>query len=226
MQQHTNIFKYIKFKISMQKPEISKIKSIYDYVSAETQNLKFSNGAFVFGRADSLVAKRAADLYRSDLVDYILITGGIGKDSGPLPNLNPPLPEATYLGALLVFDHNISSNNIYLETRPTNGGECCRFGIEKIIEEKLPRINLTTVAHSTSLKRVTATLKLEAKKSNFNTNLQSARTAYNFNPSNPIDQKEAVAELIRLADWPAKGWCTPQEDLPLDLVDYAKSLTI
>jgi hypothetical protein len=47
-------------------------------------------------------------------------------------------------------------------------------------------------------------------------------TAYRFDAENPSDRAEAAAELLRLADWPAKNWIGLQADLPLNLVDFVR----
>ena len=203
------------------KAEPEKFKAIFGYLSAETPIKSFNDGAFVFCRADPLIAKRAAEFYHSFLVDYIMFTGGIGKDSGDLASKG--LTEATYQRKLAIEKHFIPSSNIYTETKATNGGENCRFGIDMLLENNLRHKDLIIVCHATSLRRVAATFEVEAAKKNFKTNIRQARTNYQFNPENPIDQQEASAELLRLADWPAKGWCTAQADLPQDLVEYARA---
>ena len=63
-------------------PEPEKIKKIFEYLYNPTTDLVQANGAFVFCRDDPLVAARAAELYHNQLVNYIMLTGGIGKDSG------------------------------------------------------------------------------------------------------------------------------------------------
>ena len=56
------------------------------------------------------------------------------------------------------------------------------------------------------------------------TKFERVGTNYPFDAHKPLDQREAVAELLRVADWPAiYGW-NAAEDLPQDLVDYARFL--
>lgn len=45
---------------------------------------------------------------------------------------------------------------------------------------------------------------------------------YPFDPSNPSDQSEAKAEMLRLIEWPEKSWLLPQDELPEDLVDFVQ----
>ena len=206
----------------MTKIETEKIKEIYDYLSDSTNPLIKANGAFVFCRDDPLVAKKTATLFQNNLIDYAMFTGGIGKDSGYLTDLQ--LPEAKWQAALLNLIYQIPSKQIYVEPHATNGGECCRFGIDTVVNNSLPHQDLIIVCHPTSLRRTSATLEMEAKKKGFKSNYQRIGTDYIFNANNPQDQQEAIAELIRLTDWPAKGWCTLQEDLPYELVSYAREL--
>ena len=197
-----------------------KINRMFDYLSAGTYPLAHADGAFVFGRADPLVAVRTAELLTNRLVDYALIVGGIGKDSGHLKELK--CPEAIYLAGLLRWRHAIPDGKIWVESSPTNGAECCQRGIEFILNEDLRHARLTVVVHPTSLRRIRATLDVHGSARKFNTEWQSTGTEYKFNPENPADQREATAELLRLADWPINGWCAPQADLPLDLVEVAR----
>jgi hypothetical protein len=203
-----------------------KIEKMFEYLSASSSELEKADGAFVFGRSYPLVASRVADLYSEGLMDYVMITGGIGKDSGSLKKLR--MPEAMYQGALLVWEHGFPPEKLFLEKTAENGGECCRKGIDTIFNanggEGLPHAKIITVVHATSLRRVQATLEVEGTKKGFDPNYQTAVTRYGFNPGNPRDQKEAVEEMLRLADWPGKGWCTEQSDLSQDLVDYARHL--
>jgi len=74
-----------------------------------------------------------------------------------------------------------------------------------------------------SARRLGETLKYEAsKKTGVIPVVHHAPTAYEFDPKNPIDRDEAAAELLRLADWPTKGWLSVQEDIPEDLVDFIR----
>lgn len=202
--------------------EKQKIALMFDYMSAGDSSLQRADGAFVFCRADPLVAERASELYADGLVGYMLFTGGVGKDSGYLAHLG--IPEAAFQGALAHLVHRVPEDKIYLEVLARNGGENCRNGIDMIIERQLVHDRLTLVSHATSLLRCRAMFENEAQKKSFYSKLYSTPTLYSFDPNNPIDQKEAVSELLRLAQWPAKGWCMPQTDLSLDLVEYAKAV--
>lgn len=205
--------------------EKDKIKKIYDYLS-ESTTIEGSglDGIIVFGRSDPLIAKSAGTLNKIIHSDYFLFTGGIGKDSGYLTTLK--LPESKWLAALSHIIYEIPQEKIYIEPNSTNGGECCRFSIDTIVKNNLSHDSLGLLIHPTSLRRIYAVMQTIASEKNFNVKFDYSRfpSEYSFNPENPVDQKEAVAELLRLADWPEKGWCAKQEDLPEDLVGYARKV--
>jgi len=208
----------------MKNIEFKKIGEIYEYLSEETFPINSAEGAFVFCRDDPLVAKRVSKLFNEKLINYAMFTGGIGKDSSFLKDLK--MPEAKWQAGLLNIIYGVAKENIYIESKASNGGENCRFGIDAIVENSLPHNNLIVVGHSPSLKRLEASLQIESEKKNFYANYQRTGTDYEFNSRNPKDQKEVIAELLRVADWPAKGWAKEQEDLPLSLVEYAREIEI
>jgi len=208
----------------MAKIDTAKIEKIFDYVSNSTFPLTYSDGTIVFGRADPLVAKKAAEIYHKKLTGYLLFTGGIGKDSSKLTE-----PESYFLARLAINDTEapVPESAIYLEPNSTNGAENCRFSLNEISEKSLPHNSLILLAHPTSLRRLASCMKnlIAREKPMFsNTVFQRIGTDYHFDSSNPKDQKEAVEELLRLADWPAKGWSVEQKDLPQDLVAYAREI--
>lgn len=206
----------------MKKHDVEKIKKIYDYlVSSCVVDPGKVDGAFVFCRVDKLLAQKVAELADRNLINWVLFTGGIGKDSGVLTELE--MPEAIYQAALLRWKHEVKNIKILVEPKASNGGENSRFGIDALIKEGVIGFNIIMVAHPTSIKRLYAAHQYIAEKEkNFFANYQLVASDYNFDPTNLIDQKESVAELLRLADWPAKGWAMPQSDLPMDLVDCVR----
>ena len=206
------------------KVEPTKIQGMFDYLYNPTHPLTKADGAFVFCRDDPLVAQRVSELFDQDLVDYVMFTGGIGKDSGYLTILN--LPESKWQAGLLNMIHGIPQEDIYVEPKARHGGECCRFGMETIIGSGRPYNDLTIVIHPTQLRRQNAVLEIEAEKRGFEACYQRTGTNHQFDPRNPVDQKEAVEELLRLTDWPGQGLCATQSDLPRELVAYAREIQV
>ncbi len=206
----------------MSKIDSKKILEMFKYLYNPSFPILQSDGAFVFCRDDPLVAKKASEVYNKGIVDYLMFTGGVGKDSGILAKLG--VPEAKFQGALSNILHKVPEKAIHIEQNATNAGECCRFGIDIILGSSLPYENLILLSHPTSLRRADAVMKIIAPTKNFQANYQRVGTDYSFDSTNPLDQKEAVQELLRLADWPKKGWALEQEDIPLNLVNYANEI--
>jgi len=176
-------------------------------------------GLLVFGRNDLLVAEAAGILIARSLADFVVISGGVGKDSGDLQE-----PEATYLERGLRQIHPTTDTPIYTEINATNGGENVRHSLALMDEEELAyQPSLITVAHATSARRLHEMARHEAaKRATPIADLRGVATDYGFTAQNPTDRKEAIAELLRLADWPAKGFLGPIVDLDENMVDFAR----
>ena len=187
-----------------------KILAIYNYLSTQDQ-VESADGVFVFGRADYLLAEQASDLIYKNFAEYVLFTGGLGKDSKYLTELN--ISEADFLAA-------------HAKTVSSNGGENAKNGLQTIIDNNLEHNHLLVLAHATSLRRLVATLEQECINRNLNVKLSKVATSYNFNPKELTDQKEAVSELVKLVDYAEKGWCKLQTDIPQDMYAYAKDLVL
>jgi len=202
--------------------DIEKIQKIFDYLFTETSELKPADCAFVFCRDNPILAKRAAKLYLDGLVKYIMFTGGMGKDSGYLAALG--CPEAVFQAAAAHLIHGIPTADIYVEPKARDGVENSQLGIETIVKNSLPHQNLIIVCHPTQIRRLHGVHLIEAAKKHFSADYQLAGSGYKFKPQDIIDQKEAVHELLKVADWSALGKCAPQDDLPDNLVDFARQL--
>tara|TARA_B100000378_G_scaffold278674_1_gene282831 strand:+ start:10198 stop:10698 length:501 start_codon:yes stop_codon:yes gene_type:complete len=162
----------------------------------------------------------------ANLIDSAVITGGIGKDSGNLTEQGYR-SEADFLMQKIKLDaltRHYKIPAIYLDELATNGGENARNSISLLTSNELPSDVLTAVAHATSARRLGEMLKNEGIIINKDATptVFIKPTSYNFDPTDPLDQAEARAELLRLADWPAKDWLPPQNDLPEELVEFAR----
>jgi len=209
--------------------DVQKYAEIFDYLSAPDAPVS-PEPTVVFGRKDPLVARAAGDLVVAGLAGGIVITGGIGKDSGDILEQGFR-SEAHYLGSEL--DKNLSRRvpeikppHVVLEEEATNGGENARNSLAILAERAIDLSHMTGVAHATSARRLGETLKFEAEKQTGGpVVVHRVPSAYRFDPKNPADQKEAAAELLRMADWPAKGWLGPQTELPdANLVDFVRDV--
>jgi hypothetical protein len=187
----------------------------------------------VFGRNDLLVARTAGKLIVDERVTELVISGGIGKDTGDLLDRGFR-SEADFLNRqlrLYLAEEGILPPHTLLDERATTGGLNARNGLRLLASH--PGVSLeqfTAVAHATSLRRLAECARFEAAKQNLQTNtVHRVPTAYAFDPSSARDQKEALTELLILADWPARGWLlepAPSEAPPTDLVAYARDTGI
>ncbi len=198
--------------------EIAKYNEMFDYLSTPPAPAE-SAGLLVFGRKDLLVARAAGETVMEGLGAFVVISGGVGKDSGDLN-----VPEATYLHEGLVAEFPDLTVPVLTDTHATNGGDNVRNSLTIMDEYGLPYSHaLTGVAHATSARRLTEMMRHEAIKRGTPIDaVAGVPTKYQFDAENPTDQAEARAELLRLATWPDKDWLQPQSDLPENLVDFAR----
>ena len=181
------------------------------------------NGTVVFGRKDPLVACAFADLAGDGKSKWAIITGGVGKDSGDLN-----IPEAEYLAQeaeRYAAERGIDLRSFYLETQATNGGENARNSFDIMLQKQLGHETLTAVAHATSLRRLAHMLDHTAVERGLQVDtIYRVPSRYEFDPSNPVDQQEVIAETKKLLDWPAKGWLQEKAagEVPADLVDFVQ----
>ncbi|MBI5003531.1 YdcF family protein [Candidatus Kaiserbacteria bacterium] len=205
--------------------EQEKLLKVAEYLAmglggAGDPNLTRSKGAFVFCREDSRMAQAAARLYERGLIDWILLTGGIGVDSGEQSRRFGA--EARYQAHLLTKHHGIDASRIHVEAEARNGAENSRFGIDMIRSEGLDS-DLILVLHPRKARRVWATHeKIARDEKGFAAREQLICMPDPFDPDNPSHVKEVLEELVKLADWSTKGYCDSQPDLPLDLVEWAR----
>jgi uncharacterized SAM-binding protein YcdF (DUF218 family) len=203
-----------------------KYSEIFDYLSTPAPPTS-PEAAVVFGRKDPLVAYAVGDLIVPGLVEIATITGGVGKDSKDILELGYR-SEADYLHQQLQTDakkRGYQLPRILLEENATNGAENARYSFNILKSEGASTNSLTAVAHATSALRLGESLKFEAEKqTDTPTIVHRVPSKYHFDPTNPVDREEAAAELLRIADWPAKGWLGPQTDVPENLVDFARDV--
>jgi hypothetical protein len=200
-----------------------KYAELFDYLSAPSLPTE-SEAAIVFGRKDVKVANALSDLVIPNLVTVAVITGGIGKDSGDIQDLGYR-SEAEYLNDQLINDSLLRGYQlprILVEPNARNGAENAKFSLGLLHGNDSLTPSVTTVSHATSARRLGEMVKHTAKSiAPVVQQVHIKPTRYEFNPKNPNDQQEAIAEMTRLIEWPTKGWLLTQEDLPQNLVDFA-----
>jgi hypothetical protein len=201
--------------------ERQKYNQLFDYLSTP-EHSDNSTGLLVFGRKDPLVARKVVELAGQERAKWAVISGGTGKDSGDLT-----IPEAEYLARETENQANESGvvlPPLYLETQAQNGGENSRNSLAVMQRAQLEyKTGLTAVAHATSSRRLAAMLEHAAvQQGSPIEKIYREPSDYQFDPTNPTDQLEASAELLRLVNWPKKNWLLEQNDLPQDLVDFVE----
>lgn len=204
----------------------SRYTKMFDYLSAADLPTD-PEALVVFGRNDPRVAHAAGDLAIANLAEVVVITGGFGKDSGDLAERGFR-SEAHFLGHELEKDasrRGFFLPEVHLDEEAKNGGDNARNSTDILIVQGYSTASVTAVAHATSLRRLAETLKFEGgKKLGAEPIVHRMPSAYEFDASNPVDQAEAIGEINRLADWPARGILGAQPDLPENLVDFANDM--
>jgi len=196
-------------------------QDIFNYLSVAEPPTEPA-GMVVFGRHDPelRLVHAVASVAQSEEIDFIVPTGGYGKDSGPAK-----FPEAiNFSGGFMVIEPPMNFIPVYPEVYAATGEQNAKYSLDKMNEQNLSyRRVITAVAHATSLRRLSEQLRHEAiKRGTPIQKIYKVPTEHPFDAENPRDQEEACAELLRLANWPRFGWLQKQVDLPSDLVDFAK----
>ncbi len=179
------------------------------------------DGIFGFCREDPAVAWTVARLSRKYPESWILLTGGLGKDSGA--RSRELGSEAAHQAHMLEVGHRVCAQRMYLEKLAGNGAENSRNGIGVIRARELAHRRIVLVLHPRNARRVWATHMKIAEEMNFTAKYQIVCTHNAFDPDNPEHSREVMKELVRIADWPLTGWSTPQVFLPTDLVECPHS---
>lgn len=205
---------------------VEKYNEIFDYLNAPTLPAH-PEPAVVFGRNDALVADKLEDLIIPGLVTVAVISGGVGKDTGDLLERG----YASESDFLLKTLHEHAAEEafvlppIFTDTKALNGRDNARNSVKILCKQGQPTGSMTAVAHATSAKRLAETLRFEATAIVGTTpNIHVAPTNYKFDASSQKDRDEAAMELLRLADWPEKHLLFMQQDLPINLVDFARDV--
>ncbi len=198
-------------------------RELFDFLSApESPPVHSRAGEVVFGRKNKLVGRKALEVVTRQ-TPWIIITGGIGKDSGDLT-----VPEAEYLAAIMQDEKDPDQTlpPMYLDILATNGGENVRNSLDIIGSENLHHTDgLTVVSHATSLRRLAETMKHETAKRIQNVSpVYRIGSDYKFDVNNSTDRQEAIAEMVRLINWPKNDWLLPQENLPENLIDFTRDI--
>ena len=183
-------------------------------------DLSVTDVIFVFGRKDAQFARVASNLYRAG-AGNILVTGGVGKDSGDLRLLN--IPEAHYL-AVLMLEQGVAGSNLLVEPMATNGAANSRLGTEMIIKAGIPAEQIVLVGHPATLLRLSTVHTLVTRGMGFKAGYQLLAVDTDFDIDLEKDQQTILDECWRLYDYPKSTEQHPQPwadpiDIPTDLLE-------
>ena len=191
------------------------------YVNGEVDAVEVADVAFVFGRYDATFAKVATALYHDDAVKKVLVTGGIGKDSGDLTNLK--IPEAHFLASIML-EEGVQGDDLLVEPFATNGAANSKLGTEMIVAAGITAKRIVLVGHPATLLRLSAVHTRIARSLGFEAGYQLFAVDTDFVLGREKDQKTIIGECWRLWDYPqstaqhAEPWADPIS-IPLDLVE-------
>ncbi len=212
--------------IQTQTIEPSKALKMFEFLS-EPSLPDVAHNAIVFGRKDGRLADSLVQLQRIGLLGTAVITGGIGKDSGDIRGQGFG-SEAEWLKHQAVI-LGVDPARIIMETRARNGGENARFALGLLSLYGLEVDPITVVAHATSARRLSETVKHESILAGIPIEtIYRVPTRYDFDPFFEIDAREAFDEYARLVNWPTRpegAWLQAQEGLDPNLVDYVQDVT-
>ena len=160
--------------------------------------------ALVFGRFDPILATVMSDLWHLGKVPCFFVSGGVGKDSGPLKELK--IPEAHFLASVALF-LEVPASALFLDPVSTNGAENSRQMLNWLQHQNLSLRRVICLGHPTTLVRLHAAHQ-QIQQDEFPTleiDYQLLPAAWPIEP----DERLMVEECRRLRDWPAKGWSVP-----------------
>jgi len=199
-------------------------KRVYDFFCkhyVSKYDLKPADVLFVFGRNDSDLAYTAQVLYADGIVQQVLVTGGIGKDSGDLPKLG--LSEAHYLAALM-YDLGVPADDLLVESKAANGGENSRLGMQMIREAGIPAERIILLAHPSNGLRVLAAHTLEARKMGIVAEYQLTACDWSFDAGDMSHQTMLIGECLRLIEWPQHTGSSGELEPLADPIDVPEDL--
>lgn len=201
--------------------DIKKYDQLFEYLRTPDAPTE-AHGVLVFGRHDLRLVESMGRLASKKLAKYFVVSGGLGKDSGHLHELG--IPEGAFLAsAATAQPHAIPGELVHAETQARHGGENVSLSYELMDEKGLPRGTITALAHATSLRRLAATAEHQGSQLAVpTTKVHRVPTDYPFDPNNPRDQYESAAEFMRLVEGPSNGFLQTPDDLPADLIEFAR----
>ncbi|KAI0902021.1 DUF218 domain-containing protein [Annulohypoxylon nitens] len=204
-------------------PDASKDGEIlYNYHQLHMPLEKDIDAIFCLCSLDPRVAVRAAQLFLDGYGNYLIFAGGVGR----LTQGRYDKPEAEVF-ADVALKMGVSKDKILVEPHSTNTGENVRFTYALLQQKGLHLNSFLLVQKPYMERRTYATFKKQWPDSSAKITVTSPQFKWSEYPneSNPEDLviNIAVGDLIRIRDYPAKGFQIPQ-DIPDDVWEAAQRL--
>ncbi|KAI0015040.1 DUF218 domain-containing protein [Xylariomycetidae sp. FL0641] len=197
-------------------------ETLYDYHQLHTVIDHHADAVFCLCSLDTRVAKRASELFLAGHGDYLIFSGGSGKLTADRFNK----PEAEIF-ADIALQLGVPEDKIIVEPQSTNTGENVRFTFNLLRDKGLHLKSFILVQKPYMERRTYATFKKQWPDPNAEITVTSPRFSWRQYPNadNPVDLviNIAVGDLIRIKDYPAKGFQIHQ-DIPDDVWDAAQRL--
>ncbi|KAI0526404.1 DUF218 domain-containing protein [Xylaria bambusicola] len=185
-------------------------ETLYEYHQLHTDINERADAIFCLCSLDTRVAERAAQLFLSGFGDHLIFSGGSGK----LTHNRFDKPEAEVF-ADIARRMGVPETKLIIEPRSTNTGENVRFTYALLQEKQLSISSFILVQKPYMERRTFATFKRQWPDSSTQILVTSPQLTWKEYPNedNPVDLvvNIAVGDLIRIREYPAKGFQIPQE---------------
>lgn len=152
----------------------------------------------VFSCADPEVGRAAARLHRDHLVQRVLFSGRVGKDSAGLPALG--ITEAVFLASVAIAE-GLPTDVIVLEQDARNGAENAAFALR--LAARLgylpPATRVASLAPAVRSRRLYEELRYQASTGLFPVDVAAGLSSGRADPADPSTREELLRELRGLA---------------------------
>ncbi|KAI0182569.1 DUF218 domain-containing protein [Xylaria flabelliformis] len=197
-------------------------ETLYEYHQLHTTINQKADAIFCLCSLDTRVAERAAQLFLDGYGDYLIFSGGSGK----LTHGRFDKPEAEAF-ADISREMGVPATKLIVEPNSTNTGENVRFTYAVLQEKQLSIRSFILVQKPYMERRTYATFKKQWPDETTEIFVTSPLLRWKDYPNedNPTDLviNIAVGDLIRIREYPAKGFQIHQ-DIPHDVWAAAQRL--
>ncbi|KAI1781363.1 DUF218 domain-containing protein [Hypoxylon cercidicola] len=198
------------------------VELLYNYHQLHMPLSKDIDAVFCLCSLDTRVAQRAAQLFLDGYGNYLIFSGGAGK----LTQDRFDEPEA-FVFANIALRMGVPEEKVLVEPLSTNTGENVRFTYALLREKGLLLNSFLLVQKPYMERRTYATFKKQWPDPSTRIMVTSPQLKWNEYPNgdNPEDLviNIAVGDLIRIREYPSKGFQIPQ-DIPDDVWEAAQRL--